>query len=30
MITSLPGAVIHIIGAHLPKDISLDLDDANG
>ncbi|MHC4345924.1 MAG: lysylphosphatidylglycerol synthase transmembrane domain-containing protein [Planctomycetota bacterium] len=30
MITSLPGAVIHIIGAHLPKDISLDLNDANG
>jgi uncharacterized protein (TIRG00374 family) len=30
MITSLPGAVIHIVGAHLPKDISIDLDDVNG
>jgi len=27
MLTSLPGAVIHIIGAHLPKDISVDLGD---
>ncbi|MHC4623030.1 MAG: lysylphosphatidylglycerol synthase transmembrane domain-containing protein [Planctomycetota bacterium] len=25
MITSLPGAFIHLIGAHLPKDLSLDL-----
>jgi uncharacterized protein (TIRG00374 family) len=24
MLTSLPGAVIHLIGAHLPKDIDLD------
>jgi uncharacterized protein (TIRG00374 family) len=30
MITSSPGAIIHLVGAHLPKDISLDLNDANG
>ena len=24
MLTSLPGAVIHLIGAHLPKDFSVD------
>ncbi|HUT29608.1 MAG TPA: lysylphosphatidylglycerol synthase transmembrane domain-containing protein [Sedimentisphaerales bacterium] len=27
MITSLPGAVIHLVGAHLPADLSLDLPD---
>ncbi len=26
MITSLPGAVIHLFGAHLPKDFSIDYD----
>jgi uncharacterized protein (TIRG00374 family) len=30
LLASVPGAFIHIIGAHLPKDISIDLDDANG
>jgi uncharacterized membrane protein YbhN (UPF0104 family) len=29
LLASVPGAVIHIVGAHLPKDISLDLDDAD-
>ena len=27
MITSLPGAVIHLLGAHLPKDFSIDYDE---
>lgn len=26
MLTSLPGAVIHLVGAHLPKDFSIDYD----
>jgi uncharacterized protein (TIRG00374 family) len=26
MITSLPGAAIHLVGAHLPKDLSLDFE----
>lgn len=28
MLTSLPGAVIHLIGAHLPKDFSVDYNNA--
>jgi uncharacterized membrane protein YbhN (UPF0104 family) len=30
MITSLPGAVIHLIGAHLPKDLKSDMDSTKG
>ena len=26
MLTSLPGAVIHLVGAHLPKDFFIDYD----
>jgi uncharacterized protein (TIRG00374 family) len=29
LLAALPGAVIHITGAHLPKNLSLDLDDAS-
>jgi hypothetical protein len=28
LFASLPGAVIHLIGAHLPKDFSIDYDEA--
>ena len=28
IVASLPGAVIHLIGAHLPKDFSVDCDDS--
>jgi uncharacterized membrane protein YbhN (UPF0104 family) len=28
LLASLPGAVIHLVGAHLPKNLSMDLNDA--